>query len=153
MTRSSDSSVTKQQPAPTEPLNSNSSLGIHHHLDVVRKKLSTRQGWLGDYDYAWLCSPTLPFSFGGKRPRMSIITNRYVDVDAGKGVPRRRFFKSAAKWDETYGRVRLEKEPVLDPGLNGTRTGGLAALMEAGGRSKHLKDVANDEDWEDGASV
>ncbi|KIJ13316.1 hypothetical protein PAXINDRAFT_170595 [Paxillus involutus ATCC 200175] len=68
MTRSSDSSVTKQQPAPTEPLNSNSSLGIHHHLDVVRKKLSTRQGWLGDYDYAWLCSPTLPFSFGGKRP-------------------------------------------------------------------------------------
>ncbi|KIJ13314.1 hypothetical protein PAXINDRAFT_170594 [Paxillus involutus ATCC 200175] len=92
-------------------------------------------------------------SYRRNRKRMSIITNRYVDVDAGKGVPRRRFFKSAAKWDETYGRVRLEKEPVLDPGLNGTRTGGLAALMEAGGRSKHLKDVANDEDWEDGASV
>ncbi|KAF8837277.1 Xanthine/uracil permease [Paxillus ammoniavirescens] len=68
MTRSSDSSVTKRQPAPTEPLSSNSPSGIRHHLDVVRKKLSTRQGWLGDYDYAWLCSPTLPFSFGGRRP-------------------------------------------------------------------------------------
>ncbi|KIK81134.1 hypothetical protein PAXRUDRAFT_156841 [Paxillus rubicundulus Ve08.2h10] len=92
-------------------------------------------------------------SYRRNRKRMSIITNRYVDVDAGKSVPRRRFFKSVAKWDETYGRVRLAKEPALDPGLNGTRTGGLAALMAAGGRSKHLKDVANYEDWEDGASV
>ncbi|KIK81133.1 hypothetical protein PAXRUDRAFT_35959 [Paxillus rubicundulus Ve08.2h10] len=61
-------SLTQQQPVPTEPLSSKSSLGVQHHLDVVRKKLSTRKGWLGDYDYAWLCSPTLPCSIGGKRP-------------------------------------------------------------------------------------
>lgn len=84
---------------------------------------------------------------------MSIMTNRYIDVDASKSVPRRRFFKSAAKWDDAYGRVRLEKEPVLDPGMNGIRTGGLALLMEAGGRSKHAREMNNDDDWEDGASV
>jgi uric acid-xanthine permease len=26
-----------------------------------------RHGWFGDYDYAWLCMPTLPFSTGSKR--------------------------------------------------------------------------------------
>ncbi|KAF8628733.1 hypothetical protein AX15_003747 [Amanita polypyramis BW_CC] len=25
------------------------------------KKITTREGWLGDYDYAWLCTPSLPF--------------------------------------------------------------------------------------------
>lgn len=86
---------------------------------------------------------------------MSIMTNRYIDTDGGKSVPRRRFFKSAAKWDDAYGRVRLEKESVLDLGVNGMRTGGLAALMEAGGRSRlgHARDTTNEEDWEDGASV
>lgn len=84
---------------------------------------------------------------------MSIMTNRYVNMDASKSVPRRRFFKSAAKWDAAYGQVRLEKESVLDGGMNGIRTGGLAALMEAGGRSRHGRDTNNDEDWEDGASV
>ncbi|KAN0096985.1 hypothetical protein V8E55_001431 [Tylopilus felleus] len=92
-------------------------------------------------------------SYRRSRKRMSIMTNRYIDVDASKSVPRRRFFKSAAKWDDAYGRVRLEKEPVLDPGMNGIRTGGLALLMEAGGRSKHAREMNNDDDWEDGASV
>jgi len=91
-------------------------------------------------------------SYRRSRKRMSIMTNRYLDVDTGKSFPRRRFFKSAAKWDDMYGRVRLEKESVLDAGMNGIRTGGLAALMEAGG-SRHARDTNNDEDWEDGASV
>ncbi|KAG6873894.1 hypothetical protein C0995_009673 [Termitomyces sp. Mi166 len=26
-----------------------------------KKKVLTREGWLGDYDYAWLCTPALPF--------------------------------------------------------------------------------------------
>jgi xanthine/uracil permease len=29
--------------------------------------LDDRHGWFGDYDYAWLCMPTLPFSTGTKR--------------------------------------------------------------------------------------
>ncbi|KAJ7211617.1 xanthine/uracil permease [Mycena pura] len=33
-------------------------------LARLRTKATTRQGWLGDYDYAWLCLPTLPFASG-----------------------------------------------------------------------------------------
>ncbi|KAH7887373.1 hypothetical protein F5I97DRAFT_1859942 [Phlebopus sp. FC_14] len=84
------------------------------------------------------------------RKRMSIITNRYVDVDhAGKTAPRRRFFKSVVKWDDAYGRVRLEKEPVV--GVKNRSN--LAALMEVGGRSRSARDAHADEDWEEGNSV
>ncbi|RDB20052.1 hypothetical protein Hypma_013058 [Hypsizygus marmoreus] len=27
----------------------------------IKKKVLTRDGWFGDYDYAWLCMPALPF--------------------------------------------------------------------------------------------
>ncbi|KAJ7057397.1 xanthine/uracil permease [Mycena amicta] len=30
-------------------------------LESAKEKVTTRHGWLGDYDYAWLCTPTLPF--------------------------------------------------------------------------------------------
>ncbi|KAG2361505.1 hypothetical protein BDR07DRAFT_1451549 [Suillus spraguei] len=86
-----------------------------------------------------------------RRKRMSILSNRVVNVDpdVGRGPPRgRRFFKSAVRWDETYGRVRLGKEPVLGS-LSGSRLGG---TMEATGRSTPGGDVTM-EDWEDGTSV
>ncbi|KAF9535162.1 xanthine/uracil permease [Crepidotus variabilis] len=28
----------------------------------VKHKFTTRDGWFGDYDYSWLCMPTLPFT-------------------------------------------------------------------------------------------
>ena len=28
---------------------------------VVGRKVTTRHGWVGDYDYAWLCMPSIPF--------------------------------------------------------------------------------------------
>lgn len=28
---------------------------------VVGRKVTTRHGWVGDYDYAWLCTPSIPF--------------------------------------------------------------------------------------------
>ncbi|TFK43056.1 xanthine/uracil permease [Crucibulum laeve] len=28
---------------------------------ITKQKASTREGWLGDYDYGWLCTPSLPF--------------------------------------------------------------------------------------------
>lgn len=64
MSPSDASSVTNQ----TEQPGPKSFLGIGQHTTAIRKKLTTKRGWLGDYDYAWLCSPTLPFSFSGKRP-------------------------------------------------------------------------------------
>ncbi|KAF8165944.1 xanthine/uracil permease [Crassisporium funariophilum] len=27
----------------------------------IKRKVTTRDGWIGDYDYAWLCTPSLPF--------------------------------------------------------------------------------------------
>ena len=65
---SSDSSVTKHQPAAIEPPSPRSRFDVRHHVRVAQRKLTTRRGWFGDYDYAWLCSPVLPFSIGGKKP-------------------------------------------------------------------------------------
>ena len=28
----------------------------------TRDRISTREGWLGVYDYSWLCLPALPFT-------------------------------------------------------------------------------------------
>jgi hypothetical protein len=28
---------------------------------AVGRKVTTRHGWVGDYDYAWLCTPSIPF--------------------------------------------------------------------------------------------
>ncbi|KAJ7057408.1 xanthine/uracil permease [Mycena amicta] len=49
------STATDQQPAPSPRPSM---------LGRAKEKVTTRHGWLGDYDYAWsaeLCTPTLPF--------------------------------------------------------------------------------------------
>lgn len=51
-------SPTTEQPAP---------LGIPRFqllswkAAAVGRKVATRHGWVGDYDYAWLCMPSIPF--------------------------------------------------------------------------------------------
>ena len=65
---SSESSVTKHQPAAIDAPSPRSRFDVRYHTHVVQRKLTTRKGWFGDYDYAWLCSPALPFSIGGKNP-------------------------------------------------------------------------------------
>ena len=54
MLRASASSVTKEQPSPVVNPNPRSAFGD------VRRKVTTKHGWLGDYDYRWLCMPSLP---------------------------------------------------------------------------------------------
>ncbi|KAI9447860.1 xanthine/uracil permease [Lactarius indigo] len=44
---------------------------IHTRIVRLRRKLTTRQGWLGDYDYSWLCTPTLPFALPGRQSKRS----------------------------------------------------------------------------------
>jgi uric acid-xanthine permease len=34
---------------------------LSNHVDHIRRKVGTKYGWFGDYDYAWLCTPSLPF--------------------------------------------------------------------------------------------
>ncbi|KAJ7351182.1 xanthine/uracil permease [Mycena albidolilacea] len=55
---SSPPSVRREQPTETR------APSLHHksgRLSSFKTKVTTRHGWLGDYDYAWLCLPTLPF--------------------------------------------------------------------------------------------
>lgn len=68
MAPSDTSSVTKDQPAPVGPPTTRSFPAIRKHATALRNKLTTKHGWLGGYDYAWLCSPTLPFSIAGSNP-------------------------------------------------------------------------------------
>ncbi|KAI6152535.1 xanthine/uracil permease [Pisolithus tinctorius] len=63
----SDISSVMDQPAPTGPPSTDSFPAIRKHATTVRNKVTTKHGWLGDYDYAWLCSPTLPFSISGNK--------------------------------------------------------------------------------------
>ena len=74
-------SITKDQPQPTQPLpttTTTTSAAVQPaqapgtaasraskfkpHAQRLARKATTREGWLGQYDYAWLCLPTLPFS-------------------------------------------------------------------------------------------
>ncbi|KAJ7138165.1 hypothetical protein C8R44DRAFT_661231 [Mycena epipterygia] len=78
-----------------------------------------------------------------RRKRMSILTNRYVDLPLGTHArARRRFFQSAARWDEGLERVLL-----------GGRVADLGAVMERGGqeaeadRDESNVDVDGD-DWD-----
>ncbi|KAF5363328.1 hypothetical protein D9756_000074 [Leucocoprinus leucothites] len=54
------------QPTPTEkpsaarPAPPRTS-GLRETYELVKHKVTTREGWLGDYNYGWLCTPTLPF--------------------------------------------------------------------------------------------
>ncbi|KAJ3343976.1 hypothetical protein HDU83_005428 [Entophlyctis luteolus] len=34
----------------------------------IKKKLTTKEGWVGSYDYAWLCTPSIPFLSKSRRP-------------------------------------------------------------------------------------
>ncbi|KAF9515018.1 hypothetical protein BS47DRAFT_1372146 [Hydnum rufescens UP504] len=55
-------------PVPTTSSPSPKSRGLRTLKRTVRK-VTTRDGWLGDYHYAWLCTPTLPFSFSNTKTR------------------------------------------------------------------------------------
>jgi len=52
------SASTTEQPA---PLRISRFQLLSRKAAVVRRKVTTRHGWVGDYDYAWLCIPSIPF--------------------------------------------------------------------------------------------
>ncbi|KAF9063594.1 xanthine/uracil permease [Rhodocollybia butyracea] len=47
------------QPPALESFAGKRSIGAR--LSHAKRKISTKQGWFGDYDYAWLCLPSLPY--------------------------------------------------------------------------------------------
>ncbi|KAI9000895.1 Xanthine/uracil permease [Trametes punicea] len=44
---------------------------VTDRLKRLHQKLTTKHGWVGDYDYAWLCMPTTPWRLGRARPRQT----------------------------------------------------------------------------------
>ncbi|KAG6845537.1 hypothetical protein H0H87_007781 [Tephrocybe sp. NHM501043] len=34
---------------------------LQSRAKALKRKMLTREGWIGDYDYTWLCTPALPF--------------------------------------------------------------------------------------------
>lgn len=73
---SSIHSVTKEQPSPTVAPSATDAVershepapdGIGRCIRRLKHKFTTREGWLGDYDYAWLCMPALPGMKSRKR--------------------------------------------------------------------------------------
>ena len=65
---SSDSVHDSQPKAISPPELASPKHGLRSRAAFVKRKLTTRRGWLGDYDYAWLCLPTLPFAKRNRRP-------------------------------------------------------------------------------------
>lgn len=58
----------EKQPSPSlsphslpEPAHAPRTWDFRGRVSRVHSKVTTRHGWLGDYDYAWLCMPTLPW--------------------------------------------------------------------------------------------
>jgi hypothetical protein len=49
---------TTEQPA---PLRAPRIQPFSQKAAAVVRKVTTRHGWIGDYDYAWLCTPSIPF--------------------------------------------------------------------------------------------
>jgi uric acid-xanthine permease len=39
--------------------------GFRSQVAFAKDKVTTKEGWFGQYDYGWLCLPTLPFQKGG----------------------------------------------------------------------------------------
>ncbi|KAF6749014.1 purine permease [Ephemerocybe angulata] len=58
-----------QATAPPEVPRSSRFGGVKESLVRMKEKVTTKEGWVGDYDYAWLCTPSLPF-LGKKEDRM-----------------------------------------------------------------------------------
>ncbi|KAJ6596352.1 xanthine/uracil permease [Mycena vulgaris] len=50
----------QEEPAPTPSLHTPTKANTGR-ISRLKTKVTTRDGWLGDYDYAWLCAPSLPF--------------------------------------------------------------------------------------------
>ncbi|KAI5121198.1 hypothetical protein M0805_005999 [Coniferiporia weirii] len=55
-------SISKEQPTATPPPSTvpARTSGVAAKVRRTARKLTTREGWFGDYDYAWLCTPSLP---------------------------------------------------------------------------------------------
>ena len=50
-------SVTKEQPSETASPSLSGRRGVRDRVQGVKRKLTTRDGWVGDYNYSWYVFP------------------------------------------------------------------------------------------------
>lgn len=55
--------IVTEPPAAKEPM----SVRLKQHGREFLTKVTTKHGWIGDYDFVWLCMPTLPWGKGSAR--------------------------------------------------------------------------------------
>ncbi|KAK0190335.1 permease family-domain-containing protein [Armillaria mellea] len=61
--------LTTSQPKPiAQPEVTSRGAALKERASRLAKKFTTRDGWLGDYDYGWLCMPTLPYTKQKRAP-------------------------------------------------------------------------------------
>ena len=72
----SDHSIVKEEPERVSPpavrphdYSSQDDPSLRDKFRRAVRKFTTRDGWFGDYNYVWLCMPTLPFAIGGRKKR------------------------------------------------------------------------------------
>ncbi|THV04563.1 Xanthine/uracil permease [Dendrothele bispora CBS 962.96] len=56
------------QPRPVDTPNANTPprrAGFRSRVSYAKEKLTTKEGWFGQYDYRWLCLPSVPFLNSG----------------------------------------------------------------------------------------
>ena len=77
-------SITKEQPgrvASPSVRDAGRTSGVRKQIGRFSHKLTTKEGWFGDYNYAWLCTPTLPFAIGGRKKRRTMPPFYALDSD------------------------------------------------------------------------
>jgi hypothetical protein len=55
--------ATTSEPVAKPPISTRIKTKAHR----ATTKLTTKEGWFGDYNFGWLCTPTLPYGKGGSR--------------------------------------------------------------------------------------
>lgn len=58
-------------PSPQEPTHAPRDWDVRGRVKRVHNKVTTKHGWFGDYDYAWLCMPTVPWRRKGKNTKLA----------------------------------------------------------------------------------
>jgi len=53
--------VIQALPAPTSHPTRRQGFNPIEGTKKIQRKITTKHGWIGDYDYSWLCIPTIPF--------------------------------------------------------------------------------------------
>ncbi|KIP02253.1 hypothetical protein PHLGIDRAFT_130842 [Phlebiopsis gigantea 11061_1 CR5-6] len=79
----SEHSIVKEQPEPTPAPQVPAGRGgrLRARASHLARTFTTKEGWFGDYDYAWMCTPTLPCAVRSGRKKKTMPPFYALDSD------------------------------------------------------------------------